>query len=222
MLRFLKILLLLCGLLWLLNNSQPVFADQSQAWLNNSATFSIDSRWSFKITNEIRCLDVSYADAYLHNWAGGILYKLPKNFTLAVFYKREHVDLEDLEFLSNENRCVLQAGWKIGVAKDLDFDARLRTEIREFEQQSVDDHLRFRFRFRIRYKTHIGNFRITPFISSETFGKTKVYTVQKNRFHVGTYLPIGKSVEFKISYLWLYTTGKQSIHILDSGVEFKF
>lgn len=213
-------MLLLGGFLFLLSSSQILFADSSQAWLNNSATFSINPKWDFKLTQEIRCLDVSYADPFMYNWAGGIVYGLPKNFYVGVYYKREHTDV--LDILADENRYTLEWGWKTGLVKNLSFDFRMKTEIREFEQQAVDDHLRFRFRLRLKYKTQIGNFKITPFIASETFGKTKVYTVQKNRFYVGTYLPVGSKVEFIISYLWLYTTGKESIHILNAGVDLKF
>ncbi len=210
------------GLLGLLASSSMLFADLSQGWLNNSATFSISPKWNFKLTQEIRCLDVSYADPFMYNWQGGFIYKLPKNFTVGFFYKREHTDIEDLDFTADENRFTLQGGWKIGVVKDLDFDVRIKAEVREFEQQSIDDHLRFRLRVRFKYNTHIGSLKLKPFIASETFGKTKVYTVQKNRFYIGTYLPVSSKVEFIISYLWLYTTGKQSIHILNSGVDFKF
>jgi hypothetical protein len=185
-------------------------------------TFSISPKWNFKLTQETRCLDISYADPFMYNWQGGIIYKLPKNISVGFFHKREHTDIEDLDLIADENRFTLQAGWKIGVVKGLDFDVRLKTEIREFEQKTVDDHLRFRFRFRLLYNTHIGNFRLKPFIATETYGKTKVYTIQRNRLYIGSYIPVSSKVEFKISYLWLYTTGKESIHILDSGVEFKF
>lgn len=156
----------------------------------------------------------------MYNWQGGIVYKLPKNFYIGAFYKREHADLEVL--IADENRFTLEGGWKVGLARDLDFDIRIKTEIREYEQKIVEDHLRFRFRFRIKYDTHIGNLRLKPFVATETFGKTKVYTIQRNRLYIGTYLPVSGNVEFKISYLWLYTTDKESIHILDSGVDLKF
>ncbi len=222
MLRPLKASILFFGLLALLGSSSLLFADLSQGWLNNSATFSISPKWDFKLTQEIRCLDVSYADPYMYNWQGGIIYKFPKNFTFGFLYKREHTDRENLEFIADENRFTLQGTWKIGVVKDLDFDVRIKTEIREFDQESVDDHLRFRLRVRFKYNTHIGDLKLKPFIASETFGKSKVYTIQRNRLYLGTYIPVSSKVEFLLNYIWLYTTGKESIHILNSGVDFKF
>ena len=184
--------------MFLLTGSQLLFADLSQGWLNNSATFSINPKWALKFTNEIRCLDISYADPFMYNWQGGVIYKLPKNFTVGFFYKREHTDIEDLDFIADENRYTLQGTWKIGVIKDLDFDVRLKTEIREFEQKSVDDHLRFRLRVRFKYNTHIGNLKLKPFIASETFGKTKVYTIQRNLLKLELHKRMGPSHRFRL------------------------
>jgi hypothetical protein len=222
MIKSFKTMLLLGGLLGFLSNPQPLLADLSQGWFNNSATFSINPKWNFKLSQEIRCLDISYADHYLYNWQGGIILKLPKNFYMGFFYKREHTDLEDLDLLADENRYTLEGGWKIGVVKDVDFDVRLKTEIREFDQQSVGDHLRFRLRARFKFNTHIGSLKLKPFIASETFGRTKVYTIQRNRLYLGTYFPVSSKVEIVLNYIWLFTTGKESVHILNSGVDFKF
>lgn len=196
------------------------FCDTSQAWLNNSATFTLSSSLGLKLSHESRHLDITYSNPYLKNVQGGIVLKLPHNFYFATLYKREHVEFQDIIY--NENRYTLEAGWKTKVAEKLDFDIRFRTEIREFEEEFPDDHLRFRLRLRLISQLRIGKLKLKPFIATETFGKTKVYTVQKSRLYIGTMIPLGEHVEFALSYLWLATRDAESVHILHSGFELKF
>lgn len=196
------------------------FCDTSQAWLNNSATFTLSSKLSLKLTQESRHLDITYSNPYLKNVQGGIVLKLPHDFYFATLYKREHVEIRDIIY--NENRYTLEAGWKTKVAEKLDFDIRLRTEIREFEEEFPDDHLRFRLRLRLKSELRIGKLRLKPFIAAETFGKSKVYTVQRSRLYIGANFPLSDHVEFALSYLWLATRDAESVHILHSGFELKF
>jgi hypothetical protein len=63
---------------------------------------------------------------------------------------------------------------------------------------------------------------LRPYIANETFGKTKIFTVQKNRLYVGTSIPLSAHVEFNLSYMWLAARGLESIHILYSGFQLKF
>ena len=194
--------------------------DSSQAWLNNSATFTISSKLSLKLSHETRNFDITYSDPYLKNFAGGIVYHFPKNFYFSTVYKREHVEIQDIVY--NENRIQLEAGWKTKLAEKLDFDIYFRTEIREFEEKFPEDHLRFRLRLRLKTELNIGKLKLRPFIANETFGKSKIYTVQKNRFFIGTLIPLSEHVAFRISYLWLSAQGADSIHALHSGFELKF
>lgn len=196
------------------------FCDTSQAWLTNAATFSLSSRLDLKISQHGRYLDITYSDPYLKNFQGGIALKLPKNFYVATLYRRDHVDIQDAIY--NENRFTLEAGWKIKVAEKLDFDVRFRTEIREYEEEIKEDHLRFRLRLRLKSELKIGQLHLKPFVAAETFGKSRIYTVQASRFYVGAFFPLSEHVEFGISYIWLATEGAESIHILHSGFELKF
>jgi hypothetical protein len=196
------------------------FCDTSQSWFNNSATFAVSSKLDLKLTQESRHLDITYSNPYLKNVQGGIVFKLPENFYFATLYKREHVEIGDIVY--NENRYTLEGGWKTKVAEKLDFDIRFRTEIREFDEESTEDHLRFRLRLRMKSKLSIGKLQLKPFIALETFGKTKIYTVQRSRLYIGTNFPLSEHVEFSISYLWLATRHAESIHILHSGFELKF
>jgi hypothetical protein len=196
------------------------YCDSSQAWLTNTATFSLSSRLDLKIAQHGRFLDITYSHPYLKNIQGGIVFKLPKNFYFATIYRRDHVEIQDMVY--NENRFTLEAGWKTKIAKKLDFDIRFRTEIREFEETLPEDHLRFRLQLRLRTVLRIGKLELKPFIANETFGKTKIYTVQTNRFYIGAMIPLSEHVEFGLSYIWLSTRNMESIHILHSGFELKF
>jgi len=206
--------------------SQPAAAT-SQGWINNSLTFKITSHWSLKFTQELRALDITYADPYLHNLAAGIVYHLPKNFYLAALYKREHVaimgevlDLED-DVIFDEDRITLQGGWKTGLAKNLSFDIRFKTEFRSFNLED-SSHTRFRLRLRLKYDTHLGSLRFKPFVATETFGKTDVYTVQKNRFYLGSIFPLSQHVELVVNYIWLNARDIDDIHIINTGLDLKF
>lgn len=196
------------------------YCDTSQAWLTNAATFSLSSRWDMKISQHGRYLDITYSDPYLKNFQGGIAVKLPKNFYVATLYRRDHVHIQDTVY--NENRITLETGWKTKVAEKWDFDVRFRTEIREYEEEIKEDHLRFRLRLRLRSELNIGKLRLKPFVAAETFGKSKIFTAQASRFYLGMFFPLSEHVEFGINYIWLATRGAESIHILHSGFELKF
>jgi hypothetical protein len=196
------------------------FGDSSQAWLTNSATFSLSSRLDLKIVQHGRFLDITYSNPYLKNIQGGIVFKLPNNFYFATIYRRDHVETQDSTY--NENRYTLEGGWKTEISEKLDFDIRFRTEIREFEEALLEDHLRFRFQLRLRTELRVGNLKLKPYIANETFGKSKIYTVQNNRFYIGAMIPLSDHVEFGLSYIWLSTRNAESIHILHSRFELKF
>jgi len=206
--------------LFLFSTKTYGICDSSQAWLTNSGTFSLSSRLDLKIVQHGRFLDITYSDPYLKNIQGGIVFKFPKNFYFATMYRRDHVDTQDTIY--NENRFTLEGGWKTGITEKLDFDIRFRTEIREFEEALPEDHLRFRLQLRLKTTLSIGKLKLKPYIANETFGKTKIYTVQNNRFYAGTMIPLSEHVEFGLSYIWLSTRNAESIHILHSGFELKF
>ena len=191
-----------------------------QAWLNNSVTFTITPQWSLKLTQELRTLDITYADPYLHNLQAGLVYHLPKNFYLAALYKREHVDLGG-DIVFDEDRITLEGGWKIGLAKGLGFDIRAKTEFRSFNVED-SNHTRFRLRLRLKYDTSLAGLRFKPFIATETFGKTNVYTVQKGRFYLGSIFPLSQHAELVVNYIWLNARDIDDIHIINTGFALKF
>jgi hypothetical protein len=196
------------------------FSDTSQAWLKNSIIFTLSSKWDLKLSHEIRNLDITFFNPYYKSIAGGFVFHLPKNFYFSAVYKRVHVEFQDMIY--NENRYVLEAGWETPVVKHLDFDVYFRTEIREFEEAFPEDHLRFRLKLQLLSELNVGKLNLIPFIAFETFGKTKIYTVQKSRFFIGTKIPLGEHVAFRIAYLLLTTRDAESIHILHAGFQLHF
>lgn len=191
----------------------------SQGWQNNSVTFTLSPNWNIKLSKEIRAFEVTLADSYLHNLQAGIVYKIPQNLYVALLYKREHVAYDDVS--RDENRTTIEGGWKTGVIENLDFDVRARAEIRRFNLED-SNHTRFRLRVRLKYTTSIGALTIKPFIATETFGKDKFYTVQKNRFYLGSIFSLSKNVELVINYIWLNSRGSEDIHIINTGFDLKF
>jgi hypothetical protein len=192
----------------------------SQGWFNNSVTFTITPKWSLKFTQELRALDVTYSEPYMHNLQAGIVYNLPKNFYLADLYKREHVDL-DSDIVFDEDRITLEGGWEIALAQDLSFDIRARTEIRRFNVED-SDHTRFRLRLRFEYEANLGSLKFKPFVATETFGKTAVYTVQKNRIYFGSIFPLSHHLELVVNYIWLNARDIDDIHIINTGFDLEF
>jgi hypothetical protein len=201
-------------------SSKAGICDTSQAWFKNTAIFALSPEWSFKLAQETRNLDITFSNPYLKGIGGGLVYHFPKNFYVSANYKRVHVELQDVVY--NENRFNLEAGWKTALAENLNFDIYFRTEIRDFDKDFPEDHLRFRFRVRLKTVARIGKLEIKPYIANETFGKSKIYTVQKNRLYIGMLIPLGDHMEFNLSYMWLAARDVESVHILYSGFQLKF
>ena len=203
----------------LLGASSMVYAD-AQGWINNSLSFKINEKFSLKFTNEGRYHQLTYTDSFLKNWQGGIVYNFSKKFYFAALYKRE--DTKKAQFLLHENRLTLETGWKTKLGKKVDFDVRFRTEIRGFEDELDDNHLRFRLRARMKTKMSIGKLQLKPFIAIEPFGDTKNDEVNRYRFYAGFVFPMGKHAALVINYIQQGTKDKESIYILNTGVELKF
>lgn len=200
--------------------SSPMFADDGQAWLNNSATFKIDSHISLKLTQEARYHEVTFMDSYLQNWQGGLVYKLPKSFYAAFLYKRESTEKSD--FILAENRYTLESGWKTKVHKDVDLDCRFRTEIRRYDNNLSKNHLRFRFRIRLKGKINLGELQLKPFIGTEPFADTIKNSIFRNRFYLGTAIALSGNADFIVNYIRQDTQDKETIQILNSGIDLKF
>lgn len=216
--RFFKVRTVIASV-WLTAAALPLLAD-GQGWINNSLTLKIDSRWSLKFTNEARHNEITFQDAFLRNWQGGVVVKLPKNFHAAALYKRETTDKP--LFILSENRLTLETGWKTGLADNWDLDWRFRTEIRGYDNGLAENHLRFRFRVRMRTKISVGTLTIKPFIGTEPFADTLDDRINRNRFYLGASFPLGGHAELVINYIRQDTKGKEALGILNSGISLSF
>lgn len=195
-----------------------MFAD-GQGWLNHSMSFNIDGKLKLKFTTETRFHELTYMDPFLRNWQGGLLYSFSKNFYGGILFKRENEEKTDI--ITDENRITLEAGWKIKLGKSTSFDSRFRTEIRNYEEPDITDHLRFRLRLRLKTKVTIGKLKTSPFIAIEPFGDTKVDSINRYRFYLGTVFPLSKHVEWVVNYIRQGTRDKTTLDIINTGFEIK-
>lgn len=193
---------------------------EDQGWINNSLSFTITSKLSIKFTQETRCNEITYVDPYLKNLQSGFVYKLPINFYFSLLYKRENTKKPAIAL--SENRYTLETGWKTKLYKKFDFDWRFRAEIRHYEKEFAENHLRFRFRFRIKTKLEIGSLQLIPFIATEPFADTIDNNINRNRFYLGVIFPLSKKAEFIINYIRQDTRNHDTVHILNSGFDLKF
>lgn len=209
----------LAAALALLTLSPHMYAD-TQGWNNNSLTFGLSSKWSLKLTNELRADELTYMDPFLKNFQGGLVYKLPSNFYIAALYKRENTKKADFNLA--ENRYTFEGGWKTALGKTWDMDMRIRAEVRRFDLGLSRNHMRYRFRLRFRTKLKIGKIEFRPFIATEPFADSIQEIIFRNRFYIGSSIPLGKNSSITINYIRQDTKNKQTLHILNTGVDLKF
>jgi len=192
----------------------------AQGWLNNSLSFRINERLSIKFVHEIRCQELTFSDSYLQNIQGGIYYSLTKHFYAGVSYRRQ--EEHKARFLLHENRFTLETGWKAQLSKITVFDLRLLTEIRTYEDGLAVDNLTFRLRARVKTSLAIGQLKVQPFIALEPFADTITDKVYRCRFYAGFVFPMGKNAGFVINFIQQGTENKETLYILNSGIELKF
>ncbi len=198
----------------------PLLHSDEQGWINNGAGFTLSPSLSLKLSNEVRNRELTFINPFLKNWQGGFSLKLPANFSAVLLYKRENTEKTD--FLLAENRFTLEAGWKTKISPAWDLDLRFRTEIRRFEKDLAENHLRFRLRVRLKTKIKIGGLELAPFIATEPFGDTLVDGINRNRFYLGTYVVLSQNVELVANYIRQDTKDKDVIHVFNTGIQLKF
>ena len=193
---------------------------EGQGWFNNSLNMTINNKFSLMLKSQIRTHDISFQDPFVYILEGGVGYKLPKNFYLATFYRRQTSKTADHQI--NENRYALDAGWKTKLNKVFSFDWRFRTEIRRFEQNSDVNHFRFRPYLRLTATVKLGELKLKPFIAEEPLWDTKIDDFSQNRFYLGTAILLSEKVEFVLSYLRQDLKTKEPNHILYTGFNLRF
>jgi len=217
----------------LLSFGRELLPAEEQGWLNNSLSYQINPKFILKLTQEIRCQTLTYMDPFLFNLQGGIVYHLPRNFYIAILYKRQHVKISKSRDPKNdtiiasdnifsENRFTLEAGWKTKPGQKLNLDFRFKTEIRQFEPGLDDNHTRFRLRLRLKTVVTLGDLCLNPFIAMEPFADSQTCRITRSRFYLGTGIVLGRNAVLIVNYINQATQSKRSIHILNSGVELRF
>lgn len=190
---------------------------EDQGWINNEISFNVNKNWDFALSNEGRYEEITYQNLYLKNWQAGVIYTLPGHLYLGFRYKRETTD--EILFLLAENRFTLESGWKKDLNENVEFDLRFKAEIREFEKEFSNDHLRLRFRVRFTTSFNIGNLHLKPFIATEPFGDTVSNTIFRNRFYLGTAIVLSDKIDLIINYIRQDTKDQEPIHILNTGFD---
>ena len=74
---------------------------ETQGWNNNSLSLGLSSKWSLKLTNELRANEFTLMDIFLKNFQGGLVYKFSGKWYASILYKRENVEKPD--FTLGEN-----------------------------------------------------------------------------------------------------------------------
>ena len=190
---------------------------EDQGWINNEISFNVNKNWDFALSNEGRYEEITYQNPYLKNWQAGVIFRLPHDLYLGFRYKRETTD--EILFILPENRFTLETGWKKNLNENLAFDLRFKAEIREYEKDLADDHLRLRFRIRFTTAFNIGNLTFKPFIATEPFGDTLSNTIFRNRFYLGTAIVLSDKIDLIINYIRQDTKDQEPIHILNTGFD---
>jgi len=217
-----KILTLIPAVVVLLLLAVSPLAADDQGWINNSMTVKLGdtSNLSFKITNEIRYHELTFMNPFLHNFQSGFVLKLKKNFSLGAYYKRENEVKTD--YTLTENRFTFDAGWKMKVSSRCNFDVRLRNEIRRFDNELSKNHLRFRLRLRLKSSMDVGAVIFKPFIGIEPFADNKVKEVFRYRFYLGSGVTLTEHVDWVVNYVQQGTRDKETIDIINTGIDLKF
>lgn len=215
--RVFILFILLVG--WLVFSCDSVLAE-GQGWLNNTLNLTMDNNFSLTIKSQIRTHNLTFQDPFLYFLEGGFEYKLPKNFYLNAFYRKQSSKSVDRQI--NENRYVVETGWKTKLNKTFGFDWRFRSEIRQFEQDADMNHLRFRLYARLTANIKIGVLNLKPFLAEEPFWDTKNDAFSQNRFYLGSLFTLGENVDFVLSYLRQDLKDKDTNHIIYTGFDLKF
>jgi hypothetical protein len=193
---------------------------EGQGWFNNSLNMTINNKFSLILKSQIRAHDISFQDPFVHFLEAGAGYRLRENFYLAAYYRRQTSESED--HLINENRYILETGWKKKLNKSFSFDWRFRTERRSFEHNADVNHFRFRLYIRLTTNIKLGELNLKPFIAEEPFWDTKIDDFSQNRFYLGTAVPLSEKVEYVLSYLRQDLKNKKPNHILYTGFNLRF
>lgn len=190
-----------------------------QGWLNNSLSLKMNSALRLKFTQEARHNELTFTDAYHGNWSSGIIWSISPKFTLGLVYLRETTIKSSGNIY--ENRFVLEGGWKSSISKKLNFDIRARGEMRVFEEDLTEDHLRLRLRLRLTASLPLGALTVRPFLAVEPFFHTGKGVFNSKRIYLGSIVPLSRQVDWIVSYIRQDNKGRETVHIANTGLDIK-
>ncbi len=209
-----------CLLLMLLPLLARMSPADGQGWINNSISLKASPAISLKFTQETRFNELTLSDAYLGNWSGGVAWAISSKLYLSLAYLRE-TTLKNTANLQ-ENRYTLEAGWKTALSKSLGFDIRVRNEIRIYEEDLAKDHLRLRLRFRLLGSLPLAALTLKPFLAVEPFADMSKGVINSNRVYAGVTIPLSKQLDWTVNYIRQDTSGKDTLHIFNTGFDLKY
>ncbi len=195
---------------------------KKQGWLNNSLSLGFAKNLKLKASQESRFSKITYfGDNILKNFMIGLGFKVPLNFNAGLSYKLENEIKSGT--ISDEDRYIIDSGWKYKIVNNLSMDSRLRIESRNYREANFADHWRYRLRLRFKFKIEINeNLSFNPFIGSEPFADSKSKEVNRNRFYLGTDVKVSKNIKFVVNYMRQDTKGKDPINALNTGIDLNF
>jgi hypothetical protein len=194
-----------------------------QGWMVNSIAFNATDRITLNVIQENRFSTFSYwSNHYLANYQLTAAYKFDRGFSAGCGYRRQ--DDEKAAYTSHENRYFIEGGWKTRLEGNVQFDARVMVESRNYEQEFIEDFMRYRARFRLTYKTAIGPVKLAPFMGSEIYcdnRETSATFVNRNRLYLGSDFPFHKHASFNTYYMRQDEKGRTSMTALIAGFQVK-
>ena len=191
------------GILWLtfflfvLSGSRLI--SEQQGWITNSITLKINPYSTLLFSNEFRYYKITISGHYLNNWQAGFLQTLFKKFHLGLAYKRQITWFP--QYILKENRFIFEAGWGTNLTQSIDFRCRFNAEIRRFEEDLKQNHLRLRLRFLLLMKLKILKLKVIPFFAFEPFFDTVTNEISENRSYTGIIFPVCKNIRLEFGYI---------------------
>ncbi|MBN1222020.1 MAG: DUF2490 domain-containing protein, partial [Candidatus Aminicenantes bacterium] len=185
-----------------------------------SFKLKVNDRFTLALNHQIRCHEETFQDPFLYHVESSLTYKLPKNFSLALIYRRQTSDSNTIRL--GENRFSLEAAWKARLDKALAFDGRFRTEIRDFDEDLRPDYVRLRLRVRLTTEITVAALHLKPFVASEPFWDVKQKAFTEHRLYLGTGFPLSDKAELQVYYIRQDLKDKDTNHVLSSGISLSF
>jgi hypothetical protein len=193
---------------------------EDQGWMTNSLTINVTSRANLTVSNELRYYNILFKQRYLYNWQVGFNFRIFKSFYLGAAYKRE-ID-QKLQYKLKEDRFIIEIDWIKHLTRSIDFQCRLNTEFRLFEEHMKQDHIRARLRLLLQTKLNIFQIKTIPFIGVEPFYDSLTKEISENRSYAGVLFPAGKHFRLEVGYTRKDQKNRETVHILNTGIHLVF